>query len=198
MRIGLVSVAAFGLAGHSADAAGRGQLAGTLGELWETVLETPTPDNPFTGGDPCVDLGGMVAPFALIGTPTLSCTVKTGTRLFVVAASSECSNVEAPPFFGADEAERRACARAADAPFAGSTVRLDGKAVALSEVETSDLTIELPADNILGVPAQQAFSVAHGWVARLHPLTPGRHTIEIFGPSGNLVNTTTIVVNPGR
>jgi hypothetical protein len=192
LRIGLASVAAFGLAGHSAGAAGRGQLAGTLGDLWETVLETPG------GGGPCFDLGGMVAPFAPLGTSELTCTVKTGTRLFIVAVSAECSNVEAPPFFGADEAERRACARAFDAQFAGSTVTLDGNAVALTEVETSDLTVELPPNNILGVPAQTAFSAAHGWVARLHPLTPGTHTIEIFGPDGNLVNTTTINVKPGR
>jgi pimeloyl-ACP methyl ester carboxylesterase len=58
LRFGLAFVAAFGLAGHSVGAAGRGQLAGTLGELWETVLETPY------GGGPCYDLGGMVAPLA--------------------------------------------------------------------------------------------------------------------------------------
>ena len=33
-----------------------------LGDLWETVLETPTAENPFAGGDPCVDLGPVVAP----------------------------------------------------------------------------------------------------------------------------------------
>jgi hypothetical protein len=192
LRIGLASVAAFGLAGHSAAAAGRGQLAGTLGALWETVLETPG------GGGPCFDLGGMVAPFAPLGTSELTCTVKTGTRLFIVAVSAECSNVEAPPFFGADEAEQRVCARAFDAQFDGSTVTLDGNAVALSEVETSQLILDLPDGNILTGVAGPATSVAHGWAARLHPLTPGTHTIEIFGPGGNLVNTTTINVNPGR
>ena len=33
-------------------------LGRTLGNLWTTVLETPTPDNPFGGGDGCVALGG--------------------------------------------------------------------------------------------------------------------------------------------
>ena len=67
LRIGLASVAAFTLAGPLASAAGRGQLAGTLGELWETVLETPG------GGGPCYDLGGTVAPFTVIGAGWLSC-----------------------------------------------------------------------------------------------------------------------------
>ena len=193
LRIGLAFVATFGLAGHSAGAAGRGQLAGTLGELWETILETPG------GGGPCYDLGGIVAPFTLTGATELDCTVKTGTRLFIVAASAECSNVEPPPFDGGEEeATQLACARANDAPFAGTTVTLDGNAVALSEVETSQLFLDLPDGNILTGVAGEATAAAHGWVAQLHPLTPGTHTIEIVGPTGNLVNTTTIFVHPGR
>jgi hypothetical protein len=193
LRIGVASIAAFGLAGHSAAAAGRGQLAGTLGDLWETVLETPG------GGGPCFDLGGTVAPFTLTGATELDCTVKTGTRLFVVAATAECSNVEPPPFDGGEEeADQVACARVNDAPFAGTTVTLDGNTVALSEVETSQLFLNLPAGNILTGVAGEATAAAHGWVARLHPLTPGTHTIKIFGPGGILVNTTTINVQPGR
>jgi hypothetical protein len=53
------------------------------------------------------------------------------------------------------------------------------------------------------VPPQQAFSVAHGWVALLHPLTPGTHEIRLhvegtdaFGTAINIDNTTTIVVQP--
>jgi hypothetical protein len=137
--IGLASIAAFGLTGPPAGAAGQGQLAGTLGEMWETLLETPG------GGDSCYDLGGMVAPFTVFGLSEFTCTVKTGTRLFVVAASAECSNVEPPPFDGGEtEATQLACARANDAPFAGTTVTLDGNAVALSEVETSQFNLDLP------------------------------------------------------
>ena len=73
-------------------------------------------------------------------------------------------------FFGSNEAELRACARAADAGFEVPTVTVDGTPVPVSGVETGLLTIDLPADNIFGLPAQQALSVAHGWVA----LDPGR------------------------
>jgi len=39
-------------------------------------------------------------------------------------------------------------------------------------------------------------SVAHGWVALLHPLTPGTHFIVIGGNVPE--NTTTIKVTPGH
>jgi hypothetical protein len=78
-------------------------------------------------------------------------------------------------------------------------VTLDGRPVAVSEVETGLLTIDLPQDNVLGVPAQRAFSVAHGWVALLHP----GHVITIhivgtdpFGNSLDTTNRTTIIVQP--
>jgi hypothetical protein len=166
--------------GIVASAAGRGKLAGTLGELWETVLETPG------GGGPCYDLGGTVAPFTVIGAATLDCTVKPGTRSFIVAASAECSDVESPPFFGADENDQRACARSYDEQFAGTTVTLDGNTVALTEVETAQLVLHLPDGNLLTGVAGPATSSAHGWVALVHPLTPGTHTIEIVGPAGIL------------
>ena len=40
------------------------------------------------------------------------------------------------------------------------------------EVESGLVTIDLPDENILEVPAQRTFSVAHGWVALLHPSLP--------------------------
>ena len=202
--VALAAVVAIGMAAAPASAIPNHQLGGTLGAVWETVLEAPIPDNPFGGGDPCIDLGGTVAPFVPLGTTTLTCTVKPGTKIFITAESSECSTVEPPPFFGRNEAELRACALAADAGFQVPTVTLDGSSVPVSEVETGLLTIDLPENNILEVPAQQAFSVAHGWVALLHPLPPGTHQISIhiegtdqFGNPINLNNTTTIVVEPG-
>lgn len=185
------------------------RLGATLGALWETVLETPTPQNPFGGGDPCVDLGArgirhVVAPFSPLGTASLTCTVKPGTKLFITAQSSECSTVEDPPYFGRNEAELRTCARDADAGYTVLAISVDGRPVPLSEVETGLLTVDIPADNILGITAQQALSVGHGWVALLHPLSRGTHHIviravgtDVFGQVVDLTNTTTIIVKPG-
>jgi hypothetical protein len=57
------------------------------------------------------------------------------------------------------------------------------------------MEIVLPADNIFGLPTDsEGLSVGHGWVALMHPLTPGTHTVEGTGSSTFL---TTIVVQPG-
>lgn len=69
--------------------------------------------------------------------------------------------------------------------------------VPVIEVETRLLHIVLPADNIFGLdPGTQGLSVALVWVALLHPLTPGTHTI-ILNPGATNSITTTIVVKPG-
>jgi hypothetical protein len=117
------------------------------------------------------------------------CTVKSGTKIFVIANSVECSTFEGN---GKTEAALRACARATDVQVA-PTVTVDGKSVPVTEVETPLLIITLPADNIFGEdPGTLGFSVGHGWVTLLDPLTPGTHTIVIGGTI-----TTTIVVKPG-
>ena len=192
----LAVAAAAAVAAPSAAGAQDNKLSATLGELWTTVLQLPAATNPFTGGDPCIDLGGrVVAPFA--GGPEFSCTVAPGTKLFVVGFSSECSTVEPPPFHGDDEASLRQCARDADAAIGTPTVTLDGSPVALTETETGLLNFVLPADNIFGAdPGTEGQSVAHGWVALLHPLPPGTHVIRIE-LGGTLVNITTIDVQPG-
>ena len=168
------------------------KLDDNLGALWTTALETPSAENPFgTGGSAfaCFDLGGTVAPFAPVAVD--SCTVKPGTKIFVAASSFECSTFEGN---GTTEAELRACARQNDVQVA-PTVTLDGKSVPVSEVETPLLNIVLPADNIFLLPAgTQGLSVGHGWVALLHPLTPGTHTILIR--TGASTITTSITVAP--
>src|SRR3712207_7763898 len=69
-------------------------LATLLGELWETVLETPVPENPLAAGEPwCVDLDGVVAPFTLDPAAPPTCTVERGTKIFVAAVTIECSKI---------------------------------------------------------------------------------------------------------
>src|ERR1700742_669058 len=132
------------------------KLDNNLAALWTTILQTPSAQNPFGSGGPesgCWNLGGTVAPFGPNG--VASCTVKPGTKIFVAAASAECSTFPKDgPGPDATEAELRACAVAGDAQVAPS-VKVDGKSVPVTEVETSLLNIVLPPDNILGVTAEQ-------------------------------------------
>jgi hypothetical protein len=159
------------------------------------VLVTPSAQNSFGSGGQsfaCWNLGNRTAaPFA--PTAVTSCTVTTGTALFVAGSSFECSSFEGN---GTTEAELKACAIQSDAQVA-PTVAIDGAPVLVTEAETGLLTLVLPADNIFGLPAgTPGFSYGHGWVARLHPLTPGTHKIVIT--NGSAVIRTGITVQPGR
>jgi hypothetical protein len=193
-RVVLIAALALATAPSLASAAPPKKLEANLGALWTAVLETPTAQNPFGGGGPesgCFNLGGFVAPFGPAGVP--ACTVKAGTKIFIAASSIECSTFEGN---GTTEAQLRACAEAMDLPSAPA-VTVDGAPVAVSEVETGLLGITLPADNLFGFPAgSTGLSVAHGWVALLHPLSRGSHTITITLPSSTI--TTTITVNPNH
>jgi hypothetical protein len=201
-RILLLVAVALCLGAPAAGAVPAKKLDNNLAVLWTTVLQTPTDENPI-GTDGCFRLGGILAPFGGPSTGAGPCTVKPGTKVFVAASSVECSTLEPPPFFGANEDELRNCARDQDVDVA-PTVTVDGKSVPVSEVETPLLHITLPENNILGRPAAQGLvgqSVAHGWVALLHPLTPGEHTIvgegAVVVPPGTGAFRTTIVVQPG-
>jgi hypothetical protein len=176
------------------SASAQTSLGGTLGDLWTTALETPTPDNPFGGGGPqCFVLeGNIVAPF---GGGSFTCTVKAGTRIFIAAWTTECSTFEGN---GTTEAELRACAVGADEGVK-ATVTINGEPVPLSSVETGLLTIHLPQDNIFGLQGadRNGLSVAHGFVYLTDPLAPGTYVIEgrVKFPSGRPQNfTTTIIV----
>jgi hypothetical protein len=189
-------------AAPAANAAATINFDGTLGALWTKVLETPSPQNPYGGGDAasaCWDIGGTLAPLA--PPPGVkSCTVKPNTPIYVTASTYECSTFPGDhgshPVFGTTEAELRDCAHHYDAPVA-PTVTVDGNSVPVTEVETTALTIALPGNNIFGLQApadRHGVSVAHGWVTLLQPLTSGAHTIVIR--SGGSTITTTITVTP--
>jgi hypothetical protein len=198
VRILLLVALTLCVAAPAASAVPAKKLDDTLGALWTTVLQTPSAQNPYGSGRSafaCFDLGGIVAPLAPGGVE--SCTVRSGTKVFVTANTFECSTFDGDHSgFGTTEAELRACARQNDVHVA-PTVTIDGKSVPVTEVETRPLNIVLPAGNIFGPPpGTQGLSVAHGWVALLHPLTPGTHTIVIH--IGETIITTTITVKPGH
>jgi hypothetical protein len=156
---------------QAADAAPKDPLTDDLVMLWKAVLQTPRDQNPFNGasGTTCWDLGDdVVAPFGPSGVP--SCTVTSGTRIFVVGASNECSTFEQPA--GTDLAS---CAREGTADVRSVTV--DGRPVPLTYVESSVEPIELPANNLFSDAPARGHFVAAGWVTLLDPLPVGTHTI---------------------
>jgi hypothetical protein len=163
-----------------------------LGEAWFQLLSNP--NGTFSGG--CMPLGrkGKVQVPEPGPDFTSACTVKKGTKLFIFFGSS-CSDVEPPPFFGADEEEQRACAIAAGEFFTAASISVDGRKPVdfrkrRFELISPQRTVDLPEDNYLGVPAQEATFVAHGWEVLIRGLRRGEHTIEVVVTDVEGVSTT--------
>jgi hypothetical protein len=183
----------FGAAAAPAGASPTRKEPANLSALWTAVYETPAPQNPFGSGGPasgCFHLGGTLAPFGPSGVP--ACTVKSGTKIFEVASSFECSTFDTA---FTTYAQLLDCAVQADVS-SPPHVTVDGRAVSLRSVVSGPIHATLPAGNVFGLPAgESGLGAAHGWVALLHPLTPGMHTIV---GSGTASFSTVVTVTRGK
>ena len=157
---------------------------------WQWVLSIPTTDNPLlveTGTDCAQDRQSghvwfLVGVLNVSGNAERTCTIPSGTSLFFPLINTECSNLEAPPFFGANEADLRVCLQAFS--FTDVHASIDGVPVtdlASYEIESPLFTFTLPADNVLGIPAGTGSSVSKGVYLMLAPLSVGVHTLEFGG-----------------
>jgi hypothetical protein len=161
---------------------------------WFTwFMEIPAPVNPLfdeTGENCAVDQSGPVwftGPVGRTGTTIRSCTIPTGTGIFVLGIGNECSNIEPPPFFGATEADLRSCAAEGFETFFGDatvTISVDGVDVGDLDryrTQTPLFGYTLPADNVLGAPAGTTATkaISDGNAVIVKPLKPGLHRIAI-------------------
>ena len=159
--------------------------------FYQWLLSFPNPTSPLfaeTGERCAVGQHGPVFFLAPLASPAavedpgfaLPCTVPAGAAIFVPHVAVSCSTVEAPPFFGRDEAELRACAEGLLDPALRLTLEVDGAAVPVEAYRsrTPFFTVALPPDNLLGAPPVVAGVVADGYHVLLAPLPPGRHTVR--------------------
>ena len=188
-----------------AGATSQRKLGEDLVGFWTFVLQTPASQNPFTtDNNRCLALGReVVAPLLPFAPSSTTCKVKPGTRVFIGEMSGECSTAEPPPFHGSNPEQLRECIRNDLAGFTEHTLVVDDLVVPVHLVETSVMTVNIPPDNMLGVPAQEAQSVARGWVTLLHPMTPGIHHLTytfagtLMGTPLGVTNSITIIVERG-
>jgi hypothetical protein len=172
-----------------------------IGEGFVENYEAHAGDTPAPP-DPCATVGDRKK--ALVMGPTgatTTCTVDRHTQLVIFGLGSACSNVEPPPFFGADEAAQRACAIEFDSGFVEElVVTVDGRApvnirTRRFEVISPQMTAQLPPNNVFGVPAQTATLVAHAWMAQVRKLRAGVHTISVHAVTTDFAITSTFILD---
>jgi len=164
---------------------------GWSAEWWQWFLSIPTATpHPGIGGDCREGQAGNVFNLAadFTGSPEVPCTIPTGKAVLFSMANIECSTVEPPPFFGANEEELRDCAACwADLIDVSSLqATLDGEALAdLGSYRAASplFTFAFPEDNIFGIPDGPGTgqAVSDGYWVLLNPLSAGEHTLSFSG-----------------
>jgi hypothetical protein len=152
--------------------------------------------------DPCATVFGPKGEALVMGPSgeTNACTVSRRAQLVIFGLGSACSDVEPAPFFGADEAAQRACAVAFDHEFVTALrVTVDDRAPVdirrkRFEVISPQMTVQLPEDNVFGIPAQTATLVAHAWMAQIAELRPGQHIISVDAVTTEFAITSTVIL----
>jgi hypothetical protein len=159
--------------------------SGHVAAQWhKTLLEMPAAVNPLwgTGENPCVRFGPGAKLLSAISFGEVSCTAELGTVL-TTGWSHFCSSFEVgTEFYAVGRQEQRACARAVSTET-GVSVTVDGQTVDIFKPQFTSFspqtTVQLPADNVFGVPGQTATVTAYGWRANVRNLAVGRHLITI-------------------
>jgi hypothetical protein len=172
---------------------------------WRWFISLPLDKNPSYGADCSNGQLGSVWFLAAPGgtTATVNCNVPNGKALFFPVINTECSNLESAPFFGATEADRRACAKKIMDGATGLSATIDGVPVQdLNSYRSSspNFSFVAPDNNVLFVPAGSGQSVGDGVYLLLNPMSTGKHTIHITGmfPAFSFFIDTTFNITVGH
>jgi hypothetical protein len=163
---------------------------------WQWALAIPASGNPINDptGALCA-VGQSTGPvFYLAGGTDITrhCTIPAGKTLVFPIINSECSNLEAAPWYGGNGQELRTCAG-----WWGDFIEIDSLAVMIdgkkvknlgyfrAQSPVFDFVIPDTTDNFLGVdPAvvgTHGISVSDGYWVIVEPLSPGHHVIHFEG-----------------
>lgn len=163
---------------------------------WQWALSLPADQNPFFDGSIPDDEGGcaniangqegpvwfLTGVFNASGQAVRICDVPAGKALFFPLINTECSTIEAPPFYGEDEEALRACVR--DIIIEDMFAEIDGVQIADLEshfAESPLFTFSLPENDVLGLGPGEGQSVSSGYFLMLPPLSAGEHVISFGG-----------------
>ena len=120
--------------------------------------------------------------------PSVLCTIPEGKAIFFSPINAECSFAEYQDV--KYEAELRECAKAVQDAVEEMEVSVDGIRVENLEqyrVQSSIFAVELPENNVFGIPATKTQAVSDGNWVFLKPLPLGEHIIKSKGSAGEVV-----------
>jgi hypothetical protein len=153
---------------------------------WQWAAQIPSNINPITdktGANCAQSQSGPVWFLAgSTGAPVFrNCVIPAGKALLFAPLNSECSSAEDSTL--RTEAQLRSCALNQDIG-ADPHVIVDGvtfQSMQTYKVQSPLFSFTFPNDNIYGAPPGPTLSVSDGWYIMLQPLSPGKHTIHLYG-----------------
>jgi hypothetical protein len=161
---------------------------------WKWAMEIPTPNNPIpykTGTNCAQQQSGPVWFLAgSNGAPIVrDCVIPLGKALLFGPLNSECSYAEDSTLKTEDQL--RSCAVNLDV---GGVPHVTVDGVALKsldnyKIQSPIFNFTFPQNNVFGARPGPSQSVSDGWFIMLQPLSPGNHTVHLYGAV--LANPTT-------
>jgi hypothetical protein len=123
----------------------------------------------------------LVSPF---GTVTRNCLVPQDTWLFIGLLNAEASNIEDPPFFGANENDQLEAAGYIADHIVSLSCEVDGVPIADMRpfrIASRQVEFMAPTPWIYGTDGGPGTSSGDGYFIFLRPLSPGQHIIHYKG-----------------
>jgi hypothetical protein len=118
-------------------------------------------------------------PVSLGGEWENTCDVPQGSFLLMNPGGSECSNLEAEPYYGTDAADLLSCVNETFVDLTYLEVTINGKTVTnLDPYIVVTSVINLPANNLFS--AAPGISRDKGYFIVLHPMSRGTHTMRAY------------------
>jgi hypothetical protein len=115
----------------------------------------------------------------------VSCQIPQGAFLLLMTGSAECSNLEAPPWYGANEAALVDCVNTMAGEITYTSATIDGQfSDDLSNHLVRSGLVDMPANSLLS--ADPGISMIKGYFLLIAPLTRGSHELAGYAEFGNL------------
>ena len=160
---------------------------------WQWALSIPSNVNPagdntgeYCGQKQSGPVWFLAGTFG--GSAERKCTIPEGKAIFFSPINAECSFTEYQNI--KDESGLRECAKAVQDAVDQMAVSVDGiklENLVKYRIQSPIFEVELPEDNIFGIPATKTQAVSDGNWVFLKPLSKGEHIIKSSGHSGKVV-----------